>query len=38
MIVDPASLAVLGGAIALAGGLVGSSMGIAIGASAGVAT
>ena len=38
MIVDPASLAVLGGAIALAGGLVGSSMGIAVGASAGVAT
>ena len=38
MIVDPASLAVLGGALALAGGLVGSSMGIAVGASAGVAT
>ena len=38
MIVDPASLAILGGAIALAGGLAGSSIGIAVAASAGVAT
>lgn len=38
MIIDPTSLAVLGGALALAGGLAGSSMGIAVAASAGVAT
>ncbi|MCD6358963.1 MAG: ATPase [Dehalococcoidia bacterium] len=35
---DPASLATIGGAIALAGGLAGSSIGIANAASAGVAT
>ncbi|MFC1928444.1 ATPase [Chloroflexota bacterium] len=38
MVIDPSSLAVLGGAIALAGGLAGSSVGIANAASAGVAT
>lgn len=38
MIIDPTSLAVLGGALALAGGLAGSSWGIATAASAGVAT
>ncbi|MFC2034259.1 ATPase [Chloroflexota bacterium] len=38
MIIDPSSLAVLGGALALAGGLAGSSVGIASAASAGVAT
>ena len=38
MVVDPSSLAVIGGALALAGGLAGSSMGIASAASAGVAT
>jgi V/A-type H+-transporting ATPase subunit K len=38
MLVDPDSLAVLGGAIALGGGLLGSSIGIARAASAGVAT
>jgi len=38
MIIDPTSLAVLGGALALAGGLAGSSVGIAVAASAGVAT
>ena len=38
MLVDPSSLAVLGGALALAGGLAGSSVGIASAASAGVAT
>lgn len=37
MIVDPESLALLGGAIALAGGLAGSSIGIAQAASAGAA-
>lgn len=35
--IDPESLAIVGGAIALAGGLVGSSIGIAQAASAGVA-
>ena len=38
MIVDPSSLAVIGGALALGGGLAGSSWGIANAASAGVAT
>lgn len=38
MVIDPESLAVLGGAIALGGGLIGSSIGIANAASAGVAT
>jgi len=38
MVVDPSSLAVLGGALALGGGLAGSSWGIASAASAGVAT
>jgi len=38
MIIDPISLAVLGGALALAGGLAGSSKGIATAASAGAAT
>jgi len=37
MIVDPESLALLGGAIAMAGGLAGSSVGIAQAASSGVA-
>ena len=38
MIADPSSLATLGGGIALAGGLLGSSWGIGLAASAGVAT
>ena len=38
MIIDPQSLAVLGGAIALAGGLTGSAVGISWAGSAGVAT
>ena len=38
MLITPSSLAILGGAIALAGGLLGSSIGIATAASAGVAT
>ena len=38
MVIDPASLATLGGAIALAGGLAGSAIGIANAASNGVAT
>jgi V/A-type H+/Na+-transporting ATPase subunit K len=38
MIFDPISLATLGGALALIGGLVGSSIGIAKAASAGTAT
>lgn len=38
MIVSAASLATLGGAIALAGGVAGSSLGIANAASAGIAT
>ena len=38
MLITPSSLAVLGGAIALAGGLLGSSIGIATAASAGTAT
>jgi len=38
MVIDPQSLAVLGGAIALAGGLAGSAIGIARAASNGVAT
>ena len=38
MTVDPEALATLGGALALAGGLLGSAVGIAIAASAGVAT
>jgi len=38
MIFDPTSLATLGGALALIGGLVGSSIGIAKAASAGTAT
>jgi len=37
MLVDPEFLAIVGGAIALAGGLVGSSIGIARAASAGAA-
>ena len=36
--IDPGALASLGGALALAGGLVGSAIGIAIAASAGLAT
>lgn len=36
--IDPGSLATIGGAIALAGGLLGSAIGIAHAASAGVAT
>ncbi|MEE9520844.1 MAG: hypothetical protein V3V43_03940 [Dehalococcoidales bacterium] len=38
MIISPESLAILGGAIALAGGLAGSAIGIARAASDGVAT
>jgi V/A-type H+-transporting ATPase subunit K len=38
MLVDPGSLAVLGGALALGGGLAGSAIGIATSASAGTAT
>jgi V/A-type H+-transporting ATPase subunit K len=38
MVIDPSSLAVLGGALALGGGLAGSSLGIASAASAGAAT
>jgi V/A-type H+-transporting ATPase subunit K len=38
MLTDPASLATIGGGIALAGGLLGSAIGIAIAASAGAAT
>ena len=38
MLLDPASVATLGGGIALAGGLAGSAIGIAIAASAGAAT
>jgi len=38
MLIDPSSLAALGGAIALIGGLVGSSIGIGLAASAGAAT
>jgi len=38
MLFDPASLATFGGAIALAGGLLGSSIGIGIAGSAGAAT
>jgi V/A-type H+-transporting ATPase subunit K len=38
MIISPESLAILGGAIALAGGLGGSSLGIGIAGSAGAAT
>jgi len=38
MITDPSSLATLGGAIALGGGALGSSIGIAIAGSAGIAT
>ncbi len=38
MLFDPASLATLGGALALIGGLIGSSIGIGIAGSAGVAT
>lgn len=38
MLIDPESLAIMGGAIALAGGAVGSAIGIAQAASAGVAT
>jgi len=38
MLFDPASLATLGGAVALIGGLIGSSIGIGIAGSAGVAT
>ncbi len=38
MLIAPSSLATLGGALALAGGLLGSSIGIATAASAGVAT
>ena len=38
MLFDPASLATLGGAVALIGGLIGSSIGIGVAGSAGVAT
>jgi len=38
MLISPESLAVIGGAIALAGGLAGSSIGIGIAGSAGAAT
>jgi V/A-type H+-transporting ATPase subunit K len=38
MLISPESLAVIGGAIALAGGLAGSSIGIGIAGSAGIAT
>ena len=38
MLITPSSLAVLGGALALAGGLLGSAIGIATAASAGTAT
>jgi V/A-type H+-transporting ATPase subunit K len=38
MLISPESLAILGGAIALAGGLAGSSIGIGIAGSAGAAT
>ena len=38
MLFDPASLATLGGAVALIGGLIGSSIGIGIAGAAGVAT
>jgi len=38
MLISPESLAVLGGAIALAGGLIGSSIGIGLAGSAGAAT
>ena len=38
MVISPESLAILGGAIALAGGLAGSSLGIGTAGSAGVAT
>ena len=38
MLITPVSLAVLGGGAALAGGLIGSSIGIAIAGSAGAAT
>ncbi|MFH1775444.1 MAG: ATPase [Chloroflexota bacterium] len=38
MLFDPASLAIFGGALALLGGLVGSSIGIGIAGSAGAAT
>ncbi len=38
MLISPESLAVVGGAIALAGGLAGSSIGIGIAGSAGAAT
>jgi len=38
MLIDPVSLAVIGGAIALAGSLAGSSIGIGIAGSAGAAT
>ena len=38
MLISPESLAILGGALALAGGLFGSAIGVAIAASAGLAT
>jgi V/A-type H+-transporting ATPase subunit K len=38
MLISPESLAVIGGALALAGGLAGSSIGIGIAGSAGIAT
>jgi len=38
MLVDPQSLAVMGGAVALAGGLAGSAIGIATAATHGIAT
>ena len=38
MLIDPVSLAVIGGAITLAGGLAGSAIGIGIAGSAGAAT
>lgn len=38
MLIEPSSLAILGGALALSGGLIGSSVGIGIAGSAGAAT
>ncbi len=38
MVIDPQALAIVGGALALAGGLAGSSIGVGIAGSAGAAT
>lgn len=38
MVIDPQALAIIGGALALAGGLAGSSIGVGIAGSAGAAT